>query len=105
MVRKRRHPSPDPRRTCIPSPVPDRFAVFSNRRVETMPIKHPGGRFAPAGLSVLSLAALLALGTAAPSTMALSLPGAPKVTAARVTPDPRIVDLGLAAATDVKTIT
>jgi len=63
-----------------------------------------GGRAAPAGLSVLSMAAVLALGTMSSGAFALGGGVAPAPSVVRVSADPRIVDLGAADATDVKSI-
>ena len=62
------------------------------------------GARAPVGLSVLSIAATLALGTLSTDAFALGggIVAAPKVT--QLT-DTRIVDLGAASATDVKSLT
>lgn len=62
-----------------------------------------GGLRAPVGLSILSVAAALALGTISPSALALGT-AASTAAAARVGADPRVVDLGVATSTDVKTI-
>ena len=45
-----------------------------------------------------------ALAAATGSSQAITMPGAGTLTKPRVVADPRIVDLGLAAATDVKTV-
>ena len=67
-----------------------------------------GGLRAPVGLSMLSMAAALALGAMSSPAAALGLAGLSgptAITTPRVSADPRIVDLGVAASTDVKTIT
>jgi len=63
------------------------------------------GSQAPVGLSLISVAAALALGTISSGALALGggVPQAPTV--AQLAADPRIVDLGAAASTDVKSIT
>ncbi len=63
-----------------------------------------GGLRAPVGLSMLSVAAALALGAVSSSAFALG-GGLPTTSnALRVGADPRIIDNGVAAATDVKSI-
>jgi len=62
------------------------------------------GRRAPIGLSMISMAAAFAIGSISSSAMALGT-GLPSsgVTSPRVSADPRIVDLGIAAPGDTKT--
>jgi subtilase family serine protease len=66
-----------------------------------------GGLRAPMGLSILSLAAALALAPVAAQAAAFTAAGPAAATPAakRVAPDPRIVDLGVASATDSRTVT
>ena len=66
-----------------------------------------GGLRAPAGLSVVSMAAALALGAMSMPAQAGLVGGSTPTLAskARVGSDPRIVDQGVAASTDVKSIT
>jgi kumamolisin len=67
-----------------------------------------GGLRAPVGLSMLSMAAALALGAMSSPASATGLggmSGPAAVTTPRVSADPRIVDLGVAASTDTKNIT
>jgi subtilase family serine protease len=63
-----------------------------------------GGLRAPAGLSMLAVAATLALGSMSSSAFALGTGLPTKANALRVAADPRIIDLGAAASTDVKNV-
>ena len=68
-----------------------------------------GGARAPAGLTVLAMAAAVALGSMSTSALALVGGGgtapAPKVVAPRLAADPRIVDLGVADPAALKSFT